>query len=271
MKHKKKHAPDGLPPVIEYRDERNDEFSTAVITPHRIDGSYRYDRTGGLGTLIHLFWYRAVATPLAWGYLKIKFGHKIIGRESYQTMRNQGAFFFGNHTQIVGDALIPTFVAFPTDAYVIVHPNNVSMPVLGRITPWIGALPLPDDKEAARNFLKAIEKQIAEKKAVFIYPEAHIWPYYTGIRPFPDDSFSYPLKYGVPVFCFTNTYVSRKHRRTPRIVTYVDGPFYPDDTLPLRERRRDLRNRVHACMVERSRLSDCAAIEYRRVANSTDE
>ena len=31
---------------IYYTDELNDEFSTAVITPRRIDGNYVYDRKG---------------------------------------------------------------------------------------------------------------------------------------------------------------------------------------------------------------------------------
>ncbi len=252
------------PRVIEYRDERNDEFSTAVITPRRIDGTYRYDRADGWRKPIHFFWYRIIATPLSFLYLKLKFHHKIVGRKLLKQARKQGAFFYGNHTQIIGDALIPSFVSFPTDAYVIVHANNVSMPILGRITPWIGALPLPDDKEAARHFMAIIEKRIRQKKSVFIYPEAHIWPYYTGIRPFSDDSFSYPIKYGTPVFCFTNTYQKRRHSHSPRLVTYVDGPFYPDGSLPLRQKRKDLRDRVYTCMVERSHLSDCVVIEYRR-------
>jgi hypothetical protein len=68
------------------------------------------------------------------------------------------------------------------------------MPYLGRVTPYMRGLPLPDDMAATRNFTSAIEKRIDEGAAVFIYPEAHIWPYYTGIRPFGDASFSYPIK-----------------------------------------------------------------------------
>ena len=49
-----------LPRVIEFHDEKNDEFSTAVITPRRIDGHYNYERTEGFRKIIHLFWYRVV-------------------------------------------------------------------------------------------------------------------------------------------------------------------------------------------------------------------
>lgn len=264
MSNKKVQPPKGLPAVIYYRDELQDEFSTAEITPKRIDGSYKYDRAKGLSRIVRFFWYRVVATPIAFLYLKFKFRHRIVGKKALKKAKKQGFFIYGNHTQIIGDALIPTFVRFPHDAYVIVHPNNVSMPYLGRVTPYMGALPLPDDMEATRNFVAIIEKRIKQGKAVFIYPEAHIWPYYTGIRPFADTSFLYPVKYKTPVFCFTNTYHTRKHSKNPRIITYVDGPFYPDEGLSPRARRKQLRDEVLACMTERSRLSDCRIIEYRK-------
>ena len=153
---------------------------------------------------------------------------------------------------------------FPKDDYVIVHPNNVSMPYLGRVTPHMGALPLPDDAEAAGHFNDAMRHRIAQGKCVVIYPEAHIWPYYTGIRPFADASFFYPVKMGVPVYCFTNVYRAPKRGEHPRIVTYIDGPFYPDDTLPLRQRRKVLRDAVYTAMCERAALSDCQYIQYQK-------
>lgn len=252
------------PRVIFFNDELNDEFSTAQITPKKIDGSYKYDKASGFYRIPRFFWYRIVAIPLAWCYLKLKFRHKIIGREKMKAVRKQGRFVFGNHTQIIGDALIPSFVDFPNGPYVIVHANNVSMRFLGRINAYLGALPLPDDKQAMRNFSDIIKKRVEQKKAIFIYPEAHIWPYYTGIRPFSDDSFIYPVKHGTPTFCFTNTYQKRKFSKDPRIVTYVDGPFYPDASLPPRAQRKELRDKVYSAMLERSKLSDCIIIEYKR-------
>ena len=164
MSHKK--TPKGLPEVIYYRDELNDEFSIAEITPQVIDGSYKYDRAKGLSRIARFFWYRVVAMPIAFCYLKLKFRHKVVGKKAFKQAKKQGFFIYGNHTQIIGDALIPTFVRFPHDAYVIVHPNNVSMPYLGRVTPYMGALPLPDDKEASRNFIAIIEKRLAQKKSL---------------------------------------------------------------------------------------------------------
>lgn len=157
---------------------------------------------------------------------------------------------------------MPHMMNFPKTNSTIVHPNNVSMPYLGRITPSLGAIPLPDDRAAYRNFLNCIEHRIEQKQCVVIYPEAHIWPFYTKIRPFTDTSFHYPVKLGMPVFCFTNTYQKRKFSKKPRIVTYIDGPFYADAALPVKEQKTDLRNRVYACMKEHSNANEVTWIRY---------
>jgi 1-acyl-sn-glycerol-3-phosphate acyltransferase len=247
--------------VIYYSDELNDEFSTAVIEPIRIDGDYAYD---GFSRFAHFFWYRIVAMPIAFFYTKFAFRHQIKNAKVIKPYKRGGYCLYGNHTQDLGDACIPNMINKSKDKYVIVHPNNVSIPVIGHVTPSLGALPLPDDMDAYRNFAASIEQRIAEGHAVVIYPEAHIWPYYTGIRPFPDTSFSYPVKCGVPVFCFVNTYQKRRLGKKPRIVTYVEGPFYPDESLPVRARKKELRDRVHACMCELAGHSTVEQIQYVR-------
>lgn len=248
--------------IIYYTDELNDEFSKAQIIPKKIDGSYIYCHDSKFKKITHFFWYRIIASPLAFLYTKLIFGHKTVGCKKLKKFKKTGYFIYGNHTQDIADALIPNMLAFTQDKYIIVHPNNVSMPYLGRITPSLGALPLPDDMTAYKNFISAIERRISEGCAVVIYPEAHIWPYYTKIRPFTDTSFSYPVKLDVPVFCFTNTYHKRKFFGTAKIITYIDGPFYKSDNLSQREQRQDLRDRVYACMCERAKLSTFEKIQY---------
>ena len=247
--------------VIYYRSE-TEEFSTARIDPKKIDGSYRYERSSFLDRIARVFWYRVIATPLAFLYTKLKFGHGTVNRRVLKPYRKKGFFIYGNHTQDIGDPLMPNMFCFPKDVYFIVHPNNVSMPFLGRINPYLGAIPIPDDMQAYRNFLSCVEKRIKEGHAVVIYPEAHIWPYYTGIRDFPDVSFGYPVRMDAPVFCFTNTYQKRRFCREPRIVTYIDGPFFPDKALPPKKRAKVLRDQVYEKMCERAKVSNVRIIEY---------
>ena len=153
-----------LPETIFFEDELNDEFSTATIQAKKIDKNYRYLHKTIFGEILHFLCYRVIATPIAKIYLKAKFHHKIVGKEKMKEVKDTGYFLYGNHTQQMADALIPSFVAFPKGVYVIVHPNNVSMKVFGKVTPYLGALPLPDDLGAMKNFLKAIEKRLNQKK-----------------------------------------------------------------------------------------------------------
>ena len=142
--------------VIYYSDELTEEFSTAVIEARPIDESYDYGGRGFFWTVKHLFWYRIVATPLALLYLRLFWHHKIVNRRLLAPYKRSAIFLFGNHTNAYADALIPTFVSWPHHTFVVVHANNVSMPYLGRITPYLGALPLPDNLVAGRHFMDAM-------------------------------------------------------------------------------------------------------------------
>lgn len=251
--------------TIYYSDELNDEFSPSDIKARPISGDYKYDGSclRGLGIFI---WYRLLIRTYGVLFIKLKFHQKTIGREKIKHIK-EGYFLFGNHTNPGADAFIPASMSFPKFMNVIVNADNVSIPFLGRITPCLGAIPLPDDMQAGKNFVNTLKKRNAKHYPITIYPEAHIWPYYTKIRNFSDKSFTYPIMMNSPVYCFTNTYHRRKHSRRPKIITYVDGPFFPDKTLPKKEQRKDLCDRVYDTMVKRSENSDIEIIKYVKKEN----
>lgn len=260
--------------IIYYTDELNDEFSLTQITPRKIDGSYDYDGKAFTRMIGRFFCYRLIAIPLAWLFLKITYGHKIIGKDKIKkyvkeqkkqkklTGTEKGFMLYGNHTNDMADAYIPTMITLPKPAYVIVHANNVSMPFMGKITPYLGAIPLPDDLAAGRNFKNSISKKMKKAWPVVLYPEAHIWPFYTKIRPFKETSFRYPVQYDVPVFSFTNTYQKKKLGKKPKIVTYVDGPFFINKENKEKDEKMNLRNKVYEIMTERSMLNTVELIKY---------
>jgi len=212
--------------VIYYQDELKDEFAFDSITPRAIGKEYVYVYHSFFKKFTRFFWYRMVALPLAEAYLKFHFHHKVVNKKIFKQLRHTAFFMYGNHTHNMCDALIPTLISFPCSVYVIVNANNVSMPVLGKITPSLGAIPLPDDRDSTKNFIECIKTRVEQKKCITIYPEAHIWPFYTKIRPFLSTSFRYPVEYNVPCVCFTNVYRKRRFSNVPQIVTYVDGPFF---------------------------------------------
>lgn len=253
--------------VVYFEDELKDDFNTKKINTIKIDGSYKYIHKSILWNILSFVIYRILATPFAYLYMKIKFNLKFENREVLKQVKNTGYFLYINHTQEIGDALMPALMNFPRKTYVVVHPDNVSLPFWGNIIKFLGPLPIPGDIESGKNFINAIEKLISKKKAIVIYPEAHVWEYFTKIRPYGSTSFKYPVSLNVPAFAVTVTYRKRKNKR-PRIVTYIDGPFYPDNHMSSKEKKEDLRNKIYNAMVKRAETNDVQYIKYLKKGES---
>ena len=235
--------------IIYYKDELNEEFSTAKIVPRKIDENYKYIHKSVIWNAIAFLLQNVLSVPIKFLYAKIKFKIKYVGKEKLKPYKKQGYFIYGN---------------YPKKNFFIVNPENVSMKFLGNIVEMLGAIPIPSNKEAMKNFLEVIEKRIKDGNSVTIFPEAHIWPYYTKIRPFKTVSFKYPVQLNVPTFSVTNTYQSYgKNNDKVKIVTYVDGPFFPDDGCKtMKEKQQNLRDKVYKKMVERSQNSNIEVIKY---------
>ena len=251
--------------IIYYKDELNDEFSEAQIVPRKIDGSYKYVHKNPLWNLCAFLVQNILSMPIKFLYVKIKFGIKYVGKKKLKEYKKTGYFIYGNHTQPFADTFIPSLANYPKRNYFIVNPENVSMKGLKTLSQMLGAIPIPCDKKGMEHFLETIEKNINKKHSITIYPEAHIWPYYTKIRPFIDVSFKYPVSLEIPAFCITNTYVARgKKKDKIKMVTYVDGPFFPNKNLKLKDAQKDLRDRIYNTMVERSKNSNIEYIKYEK-------
>lgn len=247
--------------IIYYNDELNDEFSGSNINPRKIDEKYKYIHKNPFWLIISSL-FRIIFFPLQIIYIKIKFRIKYIGKEKLKKYKNLGYFVYVNHTQVFADTSIPSIPIFPKKNYFIVNPENVSIPFFGNGTQMLGAIPIPSNKRAMKNFLNCIGYVIKKNNAITIYPEAHIWPYYTKIRPFKAVSFKYPINLNVPAFCMTNTYVKREKSNKINIITYIDGPFFPNKNLNKHEQKEDLRYKIYEQMKKRSENNNIEYIKY---------
>ena len=152
------------------------------------------------------------------------------------------------------DAFVPNIVKLRKRGYILVGPDTTSIPGLKNIVEMVGAIPLGQTLSENKEMLECINHRIAKNKGfITIYPEAHIWPYYTGIRDFKAGSFSYPCYTDTPVFAMTNCYQKKLIGKHPKVVTFVDGPFYPDKNLPMKERKEKLRKQCYDTMVKRAK------------------
>ena len=248
--------------VIYYDDEMNNEFSGITKNTVKVDKDFKFVKKGFFHSLAKFVVYRVIMTPIAFLWTKLKFGLRIKNKSVFKEFKKTGYFIFSNHTLMAGDAFIPNVYVFPKTAYMVVHPDNISTKGTKNFIMLCGAIPTPTSIDGYRGFLSAIKQRINEGAAVCIYPEAHIWPYYTKIRSFADTSFAYPVKLNTPVFSATVTYSKRKLRKTPRVTVYIDGPFYPDGALKIKDAQRKLRDDVYSTMVMRSENSTYERIKY---------
>ncbi len=213
----------------------------------------------------------ALAHVFAFFYTKLILHLKVVKVANMKDYKNTGAIIYGNHTQPLGDVFIPCIVCSPKRFYTIASPANLGVPVLGRILPWLGALPIPSNFKQMKEFVNAIQKRLEEKNCIIIYPEQHVWPYYTDIRPYDATSFDYAIKNKVPAFCMTTTYQKHKFFKRPKATTYLDGPFFADEMLPSKEQKIMLRDQIYSCMQKRSEESTYSYIEYRPVDETIDD
>ena len=245
-----------------YSDELNDDFAGTNIKQKELPADYQYFSRNPLKKFFEFILYRLIVTPIIFLSQKLVFRVKIKNRRVLKGYKKRGYFLYANHTAAVKDAFIPTLVTFPKKAYIIINPDGVSIPVVGKAVEMLGGVPIPTTRRGMRGFCDAVARHAEKNHRVVIYPEAHIWPYYTKIRPFKDVSFRYPVEENKPVFCFTTTYQKRKFSKLPKVTVYIDGPFFPDANLSLKDNRKKLRDLVYETMLERSKNSTYEYVHY---------
>lgn len=246
-----------------YTDELNDEVVKFKSKKQKIDKNYKYNHTNWLYRFISFFTYKFLAYPIAFAYFKLIKRVKFHNKNVLKSFKNQGYFVYANHTSQYCDGFCPALICSPQKPKFICDSSNISMKFVGFFTKMWGAFPLPDTIDATKNFYKQLSITL-NKNPIIIYPEAHIWPYYTKIRNFSNKSFRYPILFDKPCFVFTTVYKLKKVGKKPKTEIYIDGPFFKDLKLQAKEAQQKLRDQIYNKMVERSRLNDYAYCIYKK-------
>lgn len=236
--------------VIYYEDPLRDDFANNGIKAKPVPSDFPFAIRSPFWRVLEFICYRLIATPIIWLISKAFFGLKVKNRKALRQLRGKGFFLYGNHTQTMMDAYSPTVALFPRHVHIVTGPEAVSVPVLRRFVQLLGGTPLPGTMRGYRPFLEALHWRIQQKRVVTIFPEAHIWPWYTGIRPFPDGSFAYPVRENAPVVAFVTTFRQRKvfKKLWPCLTVTLSEPFCPDASLSPREAKKKLRDEVYDFM-----------------------
>lgn len=245
-----------------YYKSYNDDFVESKNQNYKLKENYKWIKDNILYRLCSGVLY---FLAYIFGFFYCKFGlHvKVKNRKILKKYKKQGYFLYGNHTQPIGDVFIPAYVCNNKRIYTVVSQANLGVSVIGPMLPMLGALPIPDSIKDTKKLLDAIIKRIEQKKCVVIYPEAHVWPYYTKIRPFSTTAFKFPVDCNVASFSMTTTYYKRRFGKKPGIIVYIDGPFIPNDNLTKKENEKRICQEIYQSMVDRSNNSTYEYIKYK--------
>lgn len=255
------------PRVCYYRGPIHDDFAGTNINTRVVDDTYPYER-GAVWRVASWVLYYLIAYPIVYLICKL-FGFDFSAVKGARRLIKGGFCLYGNHTHFT-DAFLPPIVAFPKRAYTVAGADAVSIGLFSGVPPLLGAVPIPTGLKGMSTFLGLIKKLCTAGCCIGIFPEAHIWPYYTGIRPLQPISFRYPVAWNVPAVAMVVTY----HRhggllrfiKTPARKLHISEPMYPREDLSPREAQRELCQRVQDYM-ERTvkQYSTYEYISYQRV------
>lgn len=234
------------------RDYWFTDYDTDVVTnrkqPQTLPDDFDYRASAAVSAVVN-----PLATTFAWGY-RLTHGVKIIGAERLVP----GAFIYANHTQPLGDVFLPRTLHQPVA--IVAGAANRGVPILGRLLPYGRALMLPSGRRQYPNFLKSLRVRHDRGEVILIYPEAHVWPYYTGIRPFAAAALHYPISLQAPVYTLTTTYAANR-----RLVLYLDGPLPYDQTAPRKRQQAQAHAAVSAQLRQRAAQSLDTGVRYHHV------
>ncbi len=255
--------------IIYYEDEINDDFAaTKNLSKKVIDKNYNYNRENNVFWRIWAgFLHYVIVKPVTHLIMVFGYHYKVLESKKFKQIKKQSCFVYSNHTNYMPDAFIPNHLNWRRN-YIITGSETVNIKGIAVLVDSLGAIPLPDTLKAAKNFKNCIEQKITYGDTVTIYPEAHIWPYYTGVRHFKKESIKYAIELNCAAYTLTTCYKKRKFGKKPRISAYVDGPFYPDESLPKKERVDKLYDEIYGTM--KKRCDEESTYEYYKYVKKED-
>ncbi len=249
--------------IVYYSDPVNDDFAMTKIKKKFIDENYKFVPKSKLYTAWTCI-IRALAYPVIFFIECIIHGVTFKNKKALKGIK--GAYVYGNHTSYL-DAYTSNLVSFPVRQKIIANSDAVSIKFFGPTIKALGCIPIPDTVRGMSKFLKAVEYCHKRGENITINPEAHIWPYYNGVRPFPATSFRYPVIDGAPVVAFFMAYqqpkgIEKLFRKVKRVV-YISDVMYPDMTIPKKQAQKKIRDEVYNFMDECSKkYSTLEVIKY---------
>ena len=242
--------------TIYWSNELTDDFDEVGLSRPGVPEGYNYRRTNFFLNVIGAFLYHIIAKPVLGIYCLFK-GIRWKNKHNLKALKGKGAYFYANHTAITDVFKLQSLVFFfGRRINILGYSDTLSMPFVRVLAKMLGYLPVPL-KGDVKNLLAlndACQFYVEKKKQyVLIYPEAHIWPYYTHIRNFTAASFSYPSRQNLPVVPVVTVWRKPLIGKKPKQTIIFGEPIFPKEGISQNENRDYLHER---CLEQMKKISD---------------
>ncbi len=241
--------------TIYWKDEIKDDFDEVGLSRPPVPENYKYKRTNPINNFFSGILYHGIAKPVFGLYCFFK-GIRVKGKRNLKQLHGGGAFIFSNHVAITDVFKYQAYVFFwRRRVNILGYSDSLSMPFVRNLTRALGYLPLPLNGDI-RNMVALMDSMkfyIEKKQFVLIYPEAHIWPYYTKIRNFHSGSFNYPARLEAPILPIVTTWRKPKIGKKPKQTLYILDPIFPDPNKTTSENKEYL---YHATLEAMKKCSE---------------
>ena len=240
--------------TIYWKDELHDDFDEVGLSRPSVPEGYKYKRTNPIINFFSAILYHGIAKPILGIYCVFK-GIRFKGKKNLKVLKGQGAYLYCNHTAItdVFKFQCQCFF-FGRRVNILGYPDTLTMPVVRNLARALGYLPVPlkGDLKNMIALTEACDFYVKKKQYILIYPEAHIWPYYTKIRNFVSGSFNYPANSNAPVVPIVTTWRKPKIGKKPKQVVLIGQPIFPKEELSVADNKNYLHEKCLAAMKQMS-------------------
>ena len=235
---------------IYYTDELNDDFNELDGVKKRppLKPHYHYVHHNPFRRLLDGFLYYGFAKPILAVFCFFH-GIRYKNKKNLKVLKKRGAFIYSNHVAL-SDVFKFQSLVFNRKVNIIGYSDTSAIPVAGLLVKAFGYLPISMEASNLRGLREGCEFLVKERNQhVLIYPEAHIWPYYTKIRPFKSVSFIYPAESMCPVVPAVTVFRKVFYSKKPRQTIIFGHPIFPQEELTVNENRDYLRDKCYEEMV----------------------
>lgn len=245
--------------VLEITEEVEKEEDVSVNEFWRrckfnIDENYEYVPKSIVFSAFSNLIYYGIAAPVLSVLTKIVYDFKIEGKENLENIQT-GAISVSNHVLVLDCAMIGLACEDKKIYYTTIE-DNFKIPFIRRLIKLLRAIPIPENLNNKKGFIKAVDDILNHNGLLHFYPESSLISYCNKIRNFKNGAFDLAVRNNVPIIPMVYSFrqpkgIRRFIKRKPDVTLTILKPISCEENeLTLKQKAYKLKGEVYCKMQE---------------------